>query len=109
MKKIFTFVLLVVSSSLAIADTWTNPSKINRIYPTDVGLNIVLEDYANKNLSSCNNGQRYLVPIDHPNYEVYASAMMMAFVSGKKVYMFIKNQALDCSLTIDRFMVLSNQ
>lgn len=98
-------VSLFAFTTFVNAGSWSSTVNVTKLYPYNGGL-IFNTDYVNTNISTCDNGTRYSISIDHPNYQVLASAMMAAFMAGNKVVFNINDQNPSCMPTINRFMVV---
>ena len=98
-------VLCMTYVSVAYADPWSGYTNITGLYPYVGGL-IFNTEYANQELSTCDNGHRFQIAIDHPNYQLMSSALLAAFISGKQVNFNIESgQQPTCQPKINRFMV----
>lgn len=109
MKKSILLAGLALMTSMAAysATTWKSSPyvHIKHIYPYDSGL-IVLVDYKDESVSSCDSGSRFSIYITDKNYSVKASALMAAFSSNKKVLLrYDPQQTRKCEANINRFLV----
>lgn len=98
---------LITSMAAHSATTWKSSPWVNikHLYPYDSGL-IVIVDYKDENVSSCDNGARFGILITDKNYNVKASALMAAFSSQKKVLLrYDPQQTKQCEANINRFLV----
>lgn len=87
MKLLTLFTLLSFLSASIIADPWVPESgytKITNLYPAWNDLSFMVAN-GNADYSTCDDGKRFSVRIDHPNYQVLSSAIMMAFVANKPI------------------------
>ncbi|WP_061032630.1 hypothetical protein [Vibrio splendidus] len=98
---------LITSMAAHSATTWKKSPYIDikHLYPHDSGL-IVLVDYKDENVSSCDNGSRFSISITDKNYSLKASALVAAFSSNKKVSLiYDPQQSKQCDANINRFIV----
>lgn len=108
MKKINTMVLLSVVlmfSKALSAEPWSTLTNVIEVYPNAAGL-VFVTSYVNAQISTCDNGKRFSISKDHPNYEVMVSTMLAAFMAGEKIVFHIESGQNGCQPTIDRFRVL---
>ena len=108
MKKIKKMVLLsifLMFSKVVSAEPWSTLTNVIEVYPNTVGL-VFVTSYANTQISTCDNGKRFSISKDHPNYDVMASAMLAAFMADEKIVFHIESGQNGCQPTIDRFRVL---
>ena len=102
--KFATLFLLLIIPLFSHSETWKDSPYVNilKIYPNNGGL-AFYPDYEDRSVSSCD---RFLIRKEDENYEVKVSALLAAFMSGKKVLLrYDSNQALSCSAAVDRFIV----
>ncbi|TVZ37845.1 hypothetical protein P886_2191 [Alteromonadaceae bacterium 2753L.S.0a.02] len=105
MKKVVLLLILFLKAGQVSADPWSGTTRIKWLYPSADGL-IFISEYANPDISSCENGSRYLIPLNHPNYNVLASALIAAFMAEKSISFNIdSDQPRSCIPTINRFHV----
>lgn len=104
-KSLISSLLFCLIGGLAQAETWSDITHVTQLYPYAGGL-IFTTDYANESLSSCNEGKRFSISIDHPNYQVMVSAMMTAYVAGKSIQFNVDSQPKTCMPTINRFQMV---
>ncbi len=105
MKKILALIGVIIAFP-ASADPWSGKTKIRWLYPSTGGYAFSTQDYQNTELSSCDSGTRFLISIDHPNYNAMVSSLIMAFASDKEVNINIDGEkGKSCSPTINRMFV----
>lgn len=93
-------------SSTVFADPWSGKTKIKWLYPSQSGYHFGTTDYANKDLSTCDAGTRFHIPLDHPNYEAMVSSLIAAFAVEKDVNINIDGEGGElCSPSINRMFV----
>lgn len=108
MKRTGKFILLsmcLVLSKVVSAEPWSTLTNVIEVYPNTAGL-VFVTSYANTQISTCDNGKRFSISKDHPNYDVMASAMLAAFMADEKIVFHIESGQNGCQPTIDRFRVL---
>src|SRR5690606_3189624 len=108
MKKINAIILLsilLMFSKVVSAEPWSTLTNVVEVYPNTTEL-VFVTSYANTHISTCDNGRRFSISKDHPNYDVMASAMLAAFMAGEKIVFHIESGQNGCQPTIDRFRVL---
>lgn len=109
MKLLFISVGLCISfyTCVAIADPWSETTKVKTLYPYSGGM-IFMSEYSNPEISSCDGGSRFQIAKTHPNYETLVSAMVAAFMANKRVWFNIDSgQSRTCAPTINRFLVFN--
>ncbi|KPZ73119.1 hypothetical protein J8L86_12535 [Shewanella sp. MMG014] len=100
------FVLIILGFSLsAKASFWSENTKILHLYPSASGM-VFMTDYRNSDVSTCDNGGRYLIPLSHVNYDVLVSTLLASYFSGIKIRMNVDSVTPACSPTINRFIVI---
>lgn len=97
--------LCLTFSEAIWAEPWSTLTNVIEVYPNTTGL-VFVTSYANTQISTCDNGKRFSISKDHPNYDVMASAMLAAFMAGEKIVFHIESGQNGCQPTIDRFRVL---
>lgn len=108
MRKILVGLFVLVASVTVNADPWSGKTKITTIYPSVDKLTFTSE-YNNTEISACDNGHRFSIPMSHPNYDVLASSLISAFMADKSINFNIDSrQDLNCSPTINRLYVYKN-
>jgi hypothetical protein len=93
--------------SLAHADPWVGYTKVLNLYPTSTTY-IFIVDAKHPELSSCDLGRRFSIALDNPNYDALVSTLLLAYASGKEVYINVNGADYNgavCSPTINRLMV----
>ncbi|WP_394203730.1 hypothetical protein [Marinagarivorans algicola] len=104
--KVIAISLSLMLSSVAMADPWTGKTKIKWLYPAASGFHFGTQEYANSDLSSCDHGTRFHIPLDHPNYNALVSSMLAAFAADKQINININGEeGKSCSPSINRFFV----
>lgn len=107
MKSIYSVLLsIILCASANAADwKWSGYVSIYKIYPTSGGLSF-FPNYKDNSVSSCDDGQRFTLPLSALNYEVKASSLISAFMANKKVTIaYDRKQVKSCSAIVDRFIV----
>lgn len=108
MKKLPLFAFFSLLSMATIADPWlpeTGYTTVTNLYPAWNDLSFMVAD-GNADYSTCDGGKRYAVRIDHPNYQVLSSAIMMAFVANKPIRFNLMTDApKSCSYPINRALI----
>lgn len=107
MKKYLSALIafLCLNSMCAVADPWHGYTKIIHLYPASDAFNFLVEDPLPE-YSACDNGRRFSVPLDHPNYQALISSLMMAFASDRTIRMNLDSRSSAvCSPTINRVFV----
>ena len=97
--------VLGVSSSV-FAGPWLGFTKLTQVYPHPEGVSVNTE-HSYPQYSNCDEGRRFNLPVDHPNYEVMADALVEGFIAGKDFNLNIKTSGSEevCQPEIDRFRV----
>ena len=96
--------LLIALACSCLADPWSGPTKIQFIYPAKEGL-VFLSVFKNPAVSTCDLGSRFLIPINHVNYNVMVSGMMAAFMADKTINFYYDDSQKSCIPAIDRFHI----
>lgn len=94
MKKYF-FALIAflgLSSMFAVADPWHGYTKFTYLYPASDAFHFIVADGLPE-YSACDNGKRFSVPLNHPNYQALISSLMMAFASDRHIRMNLDNRS----------------
>lgn len=107
MKRYF-YVLIVFlgfNSMYALADPWHGYTKIIYLYPASDAFHFLVVDGLPE-YSACDNGKRFSVPLNHPNYQALISSLMMAFASDRHIRINLDSRSgAVCSPTINRVFV----
>src|SRR5690606_11605535 len=106
MKEIamFFIIFFLIFSTAATAEPWSEMADVTTVYPHTEAL-IFVTTYVNTQISTCDNGRRFSISKDHPNYDVMVSTMLAAFMGSKRITFHIESNQQDCQPTIDRFRV----
>ncbi|MDX3775258.1 hypothetical protein QE250_14150 [Chromatiaceae bacterium AAb-1] len=89
------------ATSATIVSGWT---KIIELYPTREGLMFITE-YKNVSLSTCEDGARFALKPENPEYTTQSSAIIAAFIAQKEINMTIEVRPAACNGVVDRFRV----
>lgn len=102
LSLLFVATTLLVNSSFA--DPWHGPTKIERLYPTSDFFAFIVSTPL-ESQSACDNGRRFHIARDNPNYDALVSALMLAYTMGKEITININgNDTAQCSASINRFI-----
>lgn len=107
MRRILALTILGALPHVANAEPWLSPHNIRLLYPSTSGYVFAI-DYSYPEYSSCDNGGRFLISIDHPNYEAMVSTLIAAYLSGDRITLNVDSEGLSgpvCGPTVNRFMV----
>lgn len=105
MRKLGVLAILALSACYSFADPWHGYTKVTHLYPAKFGY-IFLVDSPLTDYSSCDNGKRFMIDLNHPNYEAMVSTLLLAYAAGKDVHINLEDRtSTTCSPAIDRFMV----
>ena len=110
MNQILISISLITAAflSLSAADVhagerWSSTTAISWLYPRTDGLAFKTKDYSDKSSSTCDDGRRFMVDIEHENYQVMSSALMTAFAAGKRIKFYYTEGLRQCTVPIIRF------
>jgi ABC-type transport system substrate-binding protein len=78
--------------------------EIATLYPADGGLIVILAQNRHTNQTTCHGGREFWVSTADQNYEVKASALTAAFLSGRRVSLLWDSKD-SCRAHINRFHV----
>ena len=78
--------------------------EIATLYPADGGLIVILAQNRHTNQATCHGGREFLVSTSDQNYDVKASALMAAFLAGRRVSLLWDSKDA-CRAHINRFHV----
>ena len=99
-----TAVMVLFALTIAHAgERWSSTTAISWLYPRTDGLALKTKDHKDLSSSTCDGGRRFMVDIDHENYEVMSSALMTAFAAGKKIKFYYTEGLRQCTVPIIRF------
>lgn len=102
---LFRLLMLVMVSSSVIADPWHEYTNIEQLYPSFDGYYFIVGTPLTSQ-SACDNGKRFHIKLDHPNYDALVSSLMFAHATGKKIRMNIDgNSTPQCSASVNRFTI----
>ncbi|MGP9802139.1 hypothetical protein [Rheinheimera sp. NSM] len=101
--KVFVLLLLFCASANA-APVWSGYTEVTNLYPTVEGL-MFNTLYKNPQLSSCDDGGRFVLNMAVPDYNTQVSVLIAAFMAGKRVNLYIEDQPARCAAVIIRFKV----
>ncbi|MEW6995203.1 hypothetical protein AADZ84_13155 [Colwelliaceae bacterium MEBiC 14330] len=94
-----------IYNNSASADPWHGYTKITSLYPAKSGYIFTVES-ALPTHSTCGDGKRFSIPINHVNYEAMVSTLITAFVADKEIRINLDNiTEPNCQPTINRFTV----
>ena len=100
-------IIALLTVAYVHADPWVGFTKVTHLYPTSNSYIFLVEE-KHPELSSCDLGRRFSIALDNPNYDALVSSLLLAFASGKEVYINVDGEGPNlptCSPTINRFMV----
>ncbi len=108
MKKYLIILVMFFYATYSNADPWhpeTGWMKVTHLYPANGGLAFMVS-VPNSELSLCDGGRRFIVRLDHENYQVLASTILLAYSMGKDIRMNLNDQELpNCDPSINRLVV----
>lgn len=103
MKKLIMITMLIFIN-FANADPWHGYTKITHLYPSNDGMIFMVEDPLPE-FSACDDGKRFLISINHPNYDVMVSSLLLAYSVGKSIRINLNTISnTTCSPSINRFI-----
>lgn len=95
----------ILLSPFCIADPWHGYTKVTHLYPSHDGYFFFVKDGL-PSQSTCDNGRRFYVALDHPNYQALVSALMVAYTADVRVRFNINGRVEpDCAASINRLML----
>ncbi len=100
--------LLVLAAPLSAAEQWAGSRQIDTLYPNTSGLIFYVEgsDLRPAGYSGPCPGNRMFIDKAHPNYEVMASVLILAFGSSFPVNLNFENTTLSsCDIIVTRATV----
>lgn len=105
---IITGCLLLFASPVSAAQQWTGARQIDQLYPNSSGLIFYVEGSALRpaGYSGPCPGNRMFIGKTHPNYEVMASVLILAFGSSFPVNLNFESTTLSsCDIAVNRATV----
>ncbi len=100
--------LLIFASPASATQQWTGARQIDQLYPNSFGLIFYVEgsDLRPAGYSGPCPGNRMFIDKAHPNYEVMASVLILAFGSSFPVNLNFESTTLSsCDITVNRATV----
>ncbi|GAA0464076.1 hypothetical protein GCM10009096_00670 [Parasphingorhabdus litoris] len=100
--------LLIFASPVSAAQQWTGARQIDQLYPNSFGLIFYVEgsDLRPSGYNGPCPGNRMFIGKTHPNYEVMASVLILAFGSSFPVNLNFESTTLSsCDIAVNRATV----
>ncbi|MEP2103955.1 MAG: hypothetical protein ABJP02_17650 [Parasphingorhabdus sp.] len=107
-KSMMVTCLLAFASPVSAAEQWAGSRQIDTLYPNTLGLIFYVEgsDLRPAGYSGPCPGNRMFIDKTHPNYEVMASVLILAFGSSFPVNLNFENTTLSsCDIIVTRATV----
>ena len=104
MSWVAVWVVLLGWTVSARAEVWSGPTRIVSVYPTSTEYLFVTE-YRNTTYSTCDNGGRWAISRNYPNYAAMVASLLAAFAADKQISIVIDELPPSCNGLVNRFHV----
>ncbi|GAA4877768.1 hypothetical protein GCM10023333_08780 [Ferrimonas pelagia] len=103
-RNILAILFLTLSFHPRASEQWSGFVQLGHLYPSREGLTFTSSH--TDDISTCDNGRRFIILIEHPNYQVMSSTLLTAWLVDANVSLNYKTNIEPlCGVPINRIIV----